>query len=180
MRCNQTERRYCHLRTHMANAAGGRGGDVCNVRGGSFPLATAYSASILRAACPWAPIMPPSSMAKAEGHKRVAPPVGSWLRLGGVCICLKLLALHLPRRKPRHIRNPRKALTCSGHRSRVRKTRVVWGNYRKLPHLLVVSVGNSADPGPAWSCKRPCGGRGGGGGAIGGEIALPPPSHVSL
>ena len=30
------------------------------------------------------------------------------------------------------------------------------------PHLLVVSAGNSRDPGPAWSGRRLGGGRGGG------------------
>ena len=47
-------------------------------------------------------------------------------------------------------------------------------------HLLVVSARNSSDPDPAWSGKRLSGGRCGGGGVIGGEIAPLPPSHVSL
>ena len=51
---------------------------------------------------------------------------------------------------------------------------------KKPPHLLVVGAGNSLDPGPARSGKRPSGGRCGGGGAIGGEIAPPSPAHVSF
>jgi hypothetical protein len=35
------------------------------------------------------------------------------------------------------------ALTCSGLGSRVKGTREVRGNYKKPPHLLVVSAGNS-------------------------------------
>jgi len=53
-------------------------------------------------------------------------------------------------------------------------------NCRKPPHLLVVGAGNSLNPGPARYGRRPRVGRCGGGGAIGGEIAPPPPTHVSL
>jgi hypothetical protein len=51
---------------------------------------------------------------------------------------------------------------------------------RKPAHLLVVGVGDSLDPGPARSSRRPSEGRCGGCGTIGGEIAPPPPAHVSL
>ena len=44
-----------------------------------------------------------------------------------------------------------------------------------LPHLLVVGDGNSDEPDPAGSGKRPSGEhRGGGGGQIGVEIGPPP------
>jgi hypothetical protein len=46
--------------------------------------------------------------------------------------------------------------------------------------LLVVGARNFDDQGPAGSCRRLSGERGGGGGPIGGEIYPPPPSHVSL
>ena len=49
-----------------------------------------------------------------------------------------------------------------------------------LPHLLVVGAGNSHKQGPAGSCSRPSGERGGGGDSISGEIGPPPPPHVSL
>ena len=49
-----------------------------------------------------------------------------------------------------------------------------------LPHLLVVGAGHSHDQGPAGSCKRPSGERGGGGDSIGGEIGPLPPPQVSL
>jgi hypothetical protein len=49
-----------------------------------------------------------------------------------------------------------------------------------LPYPLVVGAGNSNDQGPAWPCKRPSGGQGGGGGLIKGEIGPPPPSNASL
>ncbi len=42
---------------------------------------------------------------------------------------------------------------------------------QEAPHLLVVGAGNSLDPDPARLDRRPSGGRCGGGGAIGGEIA---------
>jgi len=38
----------------------------------------------------------------------------------------------------------------------------------------------SYDQGPAGSCRRPSGERGGGGGSISGEIGSPPPPQVSL
>ena len=44
----------------------------------------------------------------------------------------------------------------------------------------MVSAGNSFDHDPARSDKRPSGGRCGGGGAIKGEIAPQPPTHVSF
>jgi hypothetical protein len=72
------------------------------------------------------------------------------------------------------------ALTCSGLGSRVRGTREVRGYYKKPPHLLVVSVGNSFDLEPARSGRRPSGGRNGGGGAIRGDVAPQPPTQVSF
>ena len=51
----------------------------------------------------------------------------------------------------------------------------------KLDLLLnMKSACNSHEPGPARSGRRPSGGRCYGVGAIGGEIAPPPQSHVSL
>ncbi len=50
----------------------------------------------------------------------------------------------------------------------------------KLPQLLEVSARNFRDHDPVWLGKRPSGGRFGGGGAIGGEIAPQPPKHVSF
>ncbi len=72
------------------------------------------------------------------------------------------------------------ALTCSGLGSRVGETRDVRGSYKNPPHLHALSFGNSFDPGPARSGRRPSEGRCGGGGAIGGEIVPHPPSHLSL
>ena len=47
------------------------------------------------------------------------------------------------------------------------------------PLLLVVSGSSFSDHGPVWlKHQRPSGGRCGGGGAIGGEIALLPLTHV--
>ena len=43
-----------------------------------------------------------------------------------------------------------------------------------------MSARSSRDPDPVWSGKRPSGGRFGGGGAIGGEIAPQPPTQVSF
>ncbi len=46
------------------------------------------------------------------------------------------------------------------------------------PHLLVVCVRNSLDPDPVRLRQEAKRGHGGGGGAIGGEIALHPPPQV--
>ena len=64
----------------------------------------------------------------------------------------------------------KEALTCSGLGSRVRGTREVRGNYKKPPHLLVVSAGKSFDHVPARSGRRPSGGK----------IAPHPPTQVSF
>ena len=50
---------------------------------------------------------------------------------------------------------------------------------RKSPHLLVVGARNSRDPGPVWLRQEAKRGNGGGGGAIGVEIA-PPPHRMCL
>jgi hypothetical protein len=52
-------------------------------------------------------------------------------------------------------------------------------SFRNSPHLLVVGAGNSRDPGPVWLMQEAKRGIGGGGGAIGVEIA-PPPHHRCL
>jgi len=55
--------RCCHLRTHKDTATGEEGGAAFLGPGGSFPIATACSTSILMTACPCAPILPPSPIA---------------------------------------------------------------------------------------------------------------------
>ena len=53
-------------------------------------------------------------------------------------------------------------------------SRDVWRSCKKSPHLLVVSARNFRDPGPVWLRQEAKRGIGGGGGAIGVEIAPPP------
>jgi hypothetical protein len=54
------------------------------------------------------------------------------------------------------------------------------GRWQMLPQLLLVGAGNSDDHGPAGSCRRLSGERGGAGGPISGEVGSLPPSHVAL
>ncbi len=76
--------------------------------GGYFALATAYSANIRRVACPWAPFLPSSSMAKGTSMLR-SPWVSAATGLGvPTSALLELLVLHLLSYKPRHRRNLQK------------------------------------------------------------------------